>query len=104
MTRSVNRRTVLGISVALAGGGTAAASIKPRPILPRDLENLGVAEAARAIAAGQVSSVGLVRNQLARSQRFNPTLNALITTTGAAALAEAAACDAEAARGRGLRR
>jgi aspartyl-tRNA(Asn)/glutamyl-tRNA(Gln) amidotransferase subunit A len=57
------------------------------------LHNLTIGELAGQLAAGQVSSVDLTRHFLARIERLNPTLNALITLTAATALEAAAAAD-----------
>src|SRR5271169_2962258 len=66
------------------------------------LHNLSIGELADRLAASQISSVELTRHFLARIERFNPGLNALITLTAEQALASAAAADRRlAAGGRG---
>jgi aspartyl-tRNA(Asn)/glutamyl-tRNA(Gln) amidotransferase subunit A len=63
------------------------------------LHDLSLTELAGLLAAGKVSSVELTRHFLARIDRLNPGLNALITLEPSAALAAAAAADL--ARGSG---
>jgi len=53
-----------------------------------------------AIASGQLSSEALVRESLARIRRLNPMVNAFSQVFEEEALAEARACDREAAEGR----
>jgi len=55
------------------------------------LHNLSIGELADRLAASQISSVELTRHFLARIERFNPGLNALITLTAEQALASAQA-------------
>jgi aspartyl-tRNA(Asn)/glutamyl-tRNA(Gln) amidotransferase subunit A len=57
------------------------------------LHTLSIGELADKLAARQVSSVELTRHFLARIERLNPALNALITVTGAEALDAAHAAD-----------
>jgi aspartyl-tRNA(Asn)/glutamyl-tRNA(Gln) amidotransferase subunit A len=57
------------------------------------LHHLSIGELAENLATGRVSSVDLTRHFLARIERLNPGLNALITLTADAALAAAAAAD-----------
>lgn len=51
------------------------------------------------LAAGEISSVELVQQMLARIESRNPALNAVVTLDADAALAEAGKCDAERRRG-----
>ena len=67
---------------------------------PADPAALGVAEAARLLHARRLSPVELVRGCLERIERLDRRLNAFITVTTEAALAEARAAEAELARGR----
>jgi aspartyl-tRNA(Asn)/glutamyl-tRNA(Gln) amidotransferase subunit A len=60
---------------------------------------LSIAAAARCIAARELSSVDLTEAYLARIQRLNPLLNAYITVTADAALAEARAATQRAVEG-----
>jgi aspartyl-tRNA(Asn)/glutamyl-tRNA(Gln) amidotransferase subunit A len=63
------------------------------------LHNLSIGELAEQLAAKKISSVELARHFLARIERFNPALNAVITLTAEAALADAAAADRRLAAG-----
>src|SRR5271167_4289749 len=63
------------------------------------LHNLSIGELADRLAGRQISSVELTRHFLARIERFNPGLNALITLTAEQALASAAAADGRLAAG-----
>jgi aspartyl-tRNA(Asn)/glutamyl-tRNA(Gln) amidotransferase subunit A len=63
------------------------------------LHNLTIGELAEHLATRQLSSVELARHFLARIERLNPALNALITLTADEALAAAAAADARLAAG-----
>jgi len=58
-----------------------------------------IAEAATALRQRQVSIRELTQSALQRARELQPTLNAFITLTGEAALAQAAALDAELERG-----
>jgi Asp-tRNA(Asn)/Glu-tRNA(Gln) amidotransferase A subunit family amidase len=57
------------------------------------LHTLSIGELADKLAARQISSVELTRHFLARIERLNPALNALITLTAAEALDAAHAAD-----------
>jgi len=63
------------------------------------LHNLSIGELAEQLAAKKISSVELARHFLARIERFNPALNAVITLTAEAALAAAVAADRRLASG-----
>ncbi len=63
------------------------------------LHTLSIGELADLLARRQLSSVELTQHFLARIERLNPGLNALITVTAAAALRDAAAADARLAAG-----
>src|SRR5437899_375493 len=67
---------------------------------PDGLAALSLAEAAARIQAGGVTSVELVNACLARVDIYNPKINAFITVTREAALAQARALDAEQRAGR----
>jgi aspartyl-tRNA(Asn)/glutamyl-tRNA(Gln) amidotransferase subunit A len=64
-----------------------------------ELHHLTVAELAEGLRARRFSSVELVRQFLARIERLNPELNALITVTADQALAAAARADEQLAAG-----
>ena len=64
------------------------------------LHNLSIGELADRLADKQISSVELTRHFLARIERLNPALNAVITLTAEQALASAAAADRPARRRR----
>ena len=63
------------------------------------LHELSLGELADTLAAGRVSSVELTRHFLARIERLNPPLNALITVTAEGALQAAADADRRRAGG-----
>ena len=63
------------------------------------LHSLSIGELAARLADGSLSSVELTGHFLARIERLNPSLNALITVTADAALAAAAAADRRLAAG-----
>ena len=63
------------------------------------LHTLSIGALADKLAARELSSVELTRHFLARIERFNPELNALITLTAAPALASAEAADRRRAAG-----
>ncbi len=63
------------------------------------LHTLSIGELAEQLAARQISSVELTRHFLARIERLNPALNAVITLTAEAALESAATADARLASG-----
>jgi aspartyl-tRNA(Asn)/glutamyl-tRNA(Gln) amidotransferase subunit A len=63
------------------------------------LHNLTLGELAGQLSAGRISSVEVTRHFLARIERLNPGLNAVITVTAAAALESAAAADRRRAAG-----
>jgi aspartyl-tRNA(Asn)/glutamyl-tRNA(Gln) amidotransferase subunit A len=63
------------------------------------LHNLSIGEIADRLADKQISSVELARHFLARIERLNPALNAVITVTAEEALSSAAAADARLAAG-----
>jgi aspartyl-tRNA(Asn)/glutamyl-tRNA(Gln) amidotransferase subunit A len=63
------------------------------------LHNLSIGELADRLADKQISSVELARHFLARIERLNPALNAVITVTAEEALSSAAAADLRLAAG-----
>jgi len=63
------------------------------------LHTLSIGELARRLAAGEISSVELTRHFLARIERFNPDLNAIITLTADRALDAAREADLRLAAG-----
>jgi aspartyl-tRNA(Asn)/glutamyl-tRNA(Gln) amidotransferase subunit A len=63
------------------------------------LHTLSIGELRRSLSSGEISSVELTRHFLARIERLNPALNALITVTAERALEEAAAADVRRAAG-----
>ena len=70
------------------------------PVVDSTLTRLDLSEAAQLVRAGQVSPVELTSACLERIERVDPALNAFITVTADAALAEARAAESELARGR----
>lgn len=67
-----------------------------------DLIAKPLAQAAKAVAKGEVSSVALTQHYLERIARLNPSLRAYITVTAETALAQADAADRALAEGRTL--
>src|SRR6202161_348380 len=63
------------------------------------LHTLSIGELGQSLKLGQISSVELTRHFLARIERLNPALNALITLTAEQALKAAAAADVRRAAG-----
>ena len=95
---SISRRDVLAAAAAgaaLAVGAGAQAQSKAD-----DLTQLTIAEAGKRIAARTLSPVDLTRAYLERIEKLNPRVNAYITVTGDAALAQARALEAELAAGK----
>jgi aspartyl-tRNA(Asn)/glutamyl-tRNA(Gln) amidotransferase subunit A len=94
-TESITRREFIASAAAGAalGAGTAHAQ-------SNDLTTLTIAEAAHGIASGQLSPVALTIAYLERIERLNPRINAYITVTSEAALAQARTLEAELASGR----
>jgi aspartyl-tRNA(Asn)/glutamyl-tRNA(Gln) amidotransferase subunit A len=92
----------------LALGAAAAQFLAPRVMAAaqRDAQDvdpvaaLSLADAAAQIRAGRLSSVALTQACLDRIAMYQPKLDAFITLAGKAALAQAAALDAEQKRGR----
>ena len=67
--------------------------------LPAAMHDKTLTELSAGLAAGAFSSEELTRVFLARIEQFNPWLNAFITVTAEAALAQARAADARRQRG-----
>ena len=63
------------------------------------LHDLSIGALADRLAARELSSVELTRHFLARIERLNPGLNAVLTVTADLALADAARADARLAAG-----
>ena len=109
---NVSRReftaSVLGAAAAATRAASAASTQAVRPpasttssALSADaLTGLTLAEASARIKAGTVTSTDLVTACLARIDVYNPKINAFITVTRDAALAQARALDAEQRAGR----
>jgi aspartyl-tRNA(Asn)/glutamyl-tRNA(Gln) amidotransferase subunit A len=85
---------------ALAGVGAVALFGSMRATAQSDeLFELSIAESARQMAAGTLTSVALTRAYLDRIERLEPTINAFITVTAESAMAQAEVRDAERAAG-----
>ncbi len=105
----ISRRRLLAIAgssaaglalAAACGGGTDSNGPKATPSATRsDLYLLSLEDAAKLVAAKQVSPVELTQAALARIEQLQPKLNAFITITGEQALAQARAAEAEIAGG-----
>jgi aspartyl-tRNA(Asn)/glutamyl-tRNA(Gln) amidotransferase subunit A len=89
------RETLTGATLLAMAGGRGAAFARDG-----DLTDLSVAEAARRIAAGALSPTALTRAYLDRVEALNGAVNAYITVTAEAAMAEARSLEAELAAGR----
>ena len=98
---SISRRDVLAAAAAgaalVAGAG---ANAQPKASQADELTRLTIAEAGKRIAARTLSPVDLTRAYLERIERLNPRVNAYITVTADAALAQARALEAELASGK----
>jgi aspartyl-tRNA(Asn)/glutamyl-tRNA(Gln) amidotransferase subunit A len=98
---TITRRELVAGAAATAGvvlaAGEAARSAAPAPT---DVTSLTLAEASRRIGARELTSEQLTRAYLERIARLNPRINAYVTVTADAALAQARALDAELAAGR----
>ena len=98
---SISRRDVLAAAAAgaalVAGAG---ANAQPKPSQADELTRLTIAEAGKRIAARTLSPVDLTRAYLERIEKLNPRVNAYITVTADAALAQARALEAELASGK----
>jgi aspartyl-tRNA(Asn)/glutamyl-tRNA(Gln) amidotransferase subunit A len=85
----------------IAGGvGSALLTAARAEGQSSDPTKLSITEAGRRLRARQLSSVELTRGYLERIAKINPRINAFITVTADAALAQARALDAELAAGR----
>jgi Asp-tRNA(Asn)/Glu-tRNA(Gln) amidotransferase A subunit family amidase len=92
-----------GVTLSLPVKRVSVRSRVARREVPSDLEQLAflpVTELAELIRRRQVTSTQLTRMYLARIKRYDPVLKAVITLTEDRALRQAAAADAEIARGR----
>src|SRR5688500_16757732 len=92
--RGITRRSLIA---AIGGALVAATGLEGQS---SDPTTLPITEAGRRIGSRRLSSVERTRAYLARIERLNPRVNAYITVTAEAALAQAQALDAELAAGR----
>jgi aspartyl-tRNA(Asn)/glutamyl-tRNA(Gln) amidotransferase subunit A len=95
MTQDLTRR---GFLVG-AAAGTVVSAVRSGA-QATDPTRLTIAEAARLIAARKLSPVELTRAYLARIETLGPKLNAFVTVTADAALAQAGVLEREVAAGR----
>jgi len=80
---------------------TAQAQIaRPSHAATEDLTKLTLSEASGLVRIGKVSPVELTQACLSRIEQFNPKLNAFITVTADAALAQAREAESDIQRGR----
>ncbi|HJV57400.1 MAG TPA: amidase [Methylomirabilota bacterium] len=93
---TLDRRAFLAGGVALAGAAVLPA--RAARAAAADLDFASALEAARAIRAGQVSSVELTARMLDRIAQHNPKLNAIVVVAADTALARARAADEARAR------
>ena len=92
-----------GVRLSLPVKRPTVRSRVARRAAPNDLEQLAflpVTELAELVRRRQVTSMQLTRMYLGRIKRYDPVLKAVITLTEDRALRQAAAADAEIARGR----
>jgi len=99
--QTVNRRKFLGLGVAAA----ATAALPPVTVAdpaPRSAESLAfasAADAARAIRRKEISSLELTEHMLARIEKHNPKINAVVTVSADLARSMAKTADEALARG-----
>ena len=98
----LSRRAFLASVGAVYALGAAAPRLDAAWLQPGadDLTSLSLIDASARLKAKTVTSVQLTQACLTRIERLQPVLNAFITVTGAQALAEARAADAEIAAGK----
>ena len=92
----ISRRAVLAGTAA----GMAATPLRAATPAPEPEPYLSLREAARRIAAREVSPVDLTRRMLARIAKLDPVLKSYATVMGDQAMADARAAAAEIAAGR----
>ena len=97
---ATSRRTFLKAFAAATLGMQAARSWASANPAVDDLLYSSAMSISKAIRSGQVSSVEMVRACLARIDKVNPRINAVVTQAADRALDEAKKADAELARGR----
>ena len=97
--KTINRRDFIGHAAVVAGASLVPGSLAAMAE-SGELPWLSIAEAARRLRSRELTSTALVHALLARIDVQNPQLNAFITIMREAALGEAAALDAEAAKGK----
>src|SRR5580765_2300601 len=103
LSRRAFTATMIGAAAAATGGagalsaqtGRSTASTVPTASAADALAALTLSDVSGRIKAGTVTSTDLVNACLARIDVYNPKLNAFITVTKEAALAQARALDAE---------
>jgi len=99
-TNGVSRRAFLkGSAAVLASAAVSSVPATSLAAAPANLEFASALDAAAAIRSRKVSSVELTQALLARIDRFNPRLNAIVTLTPDKALERARAADAALAKG-----
>lgn len=86
-----------GQAVIMPAVEVAEAAVSPERV---DMARLSLGEASRAVRRGDLTSLTLVQACLARIDRDNPEINAVIASLHAAALADAVLLDGEARAGR----
>src|SRR5689334_18727694 len=96
MCRDATRRGFLRLGLTTAG---SSATKKLSAPVPTDLAWVALEDAASLLRRKAVSPVELTRCCLERIERLNPVLNAFITVTADAAMAEAREAEAEIQRG-----
>jgi aspartyl-tRNA(Asn)/glutamyl-tRNA(Gln) amidotransferase subunit A len=96
--RSFIKTAVTG-TAGLAWMGTEAPGAQSPGSSTDDLTSMSIRDVAELVRKKKVSPVELTKASLARIEQFNPALNAFITVTADAALAQARAAESEIQRG-----
>src|SRR6185503_2403525 len=87
--RSFIKTAVTGAAASVAWTRTTAQAAQSPSNSTDELTAISIREAAELVRRKKVSPVELTKACLARIEQFNPTLNAFITVTSDAALAQA---------------
>src|SRR5689334_8902727 len=97
--RSFIKTALTGTAASLAWTATNAEASQSPGTPTDELTSMSIREAAELVRRKKVSPVELTRACLRRVEQFNPALNAFITVTSEAALAQARTAEAEIQKG-----